>query len=102
MRPCLKPGMLTHKSRGIDKMPAVFFSGSTLISIIVSVRNGPVSLSALRWSMPSNKMLNFPGGQSAIAADGSSVLVGCGGMVGAAVSPGAAVGIAVGVICGIL
>src|SRR5689334_3984413 len=49
--------MLTHRSRGIDKIPAVLRTGSMLTIIMVSVRNGPGSLRALRWSIPRSKML---------------------------------------------
>ena len=43
MRPFSNPGMETQRSRGIDSIPAVFWSGSNVSSIIVSVRHGPVS-----------------------------------------------------------
>ena len=34
------PGMLTHRSRGMESMPAVRLSGSTVSRIMVSVRGG--------------------------------------------------------------
>jgi hypothetical protein len=42
------PGMLTHISRGIDNMPAVFVTGSTVRTMIVSVQVGQPSLSSPR------------------------------------------------------
>src|SRR5687768_15079031 len=45
MRLYPKPGMLTHISRGMDNMPAVFVNGSIVSRIIVSERGALVSRS---------------------------------------------------------
>ena len=48
------PGMVTHRSRGIDSIDAELVVGSIDTRIIVSVRHGPVSSS--RSSIPSSRM----------------------------------------------
>src|SRR5439155_2886273 len=52
----VQPGMVTHRSRGIDISDADFVSGSMLASMIVSERV-PLIGSSSRLSIPSNRML---------------------------------------------
>src|SRR5688572_16691938 len=52
-----KPGMLTHISRGMDSIPAVFLSGSTVNRIKVSVQNGQSPSSGSPPRNPTNRIL---------------------------------------------
>src|SRR5687767_193318 len=52
-----KPGMFTHMSRGMESMPAVFLSGSTVNRIKVSVQKGQSPSSGSPPRNPTNRIL---------------------------------------------
>src|SRR5688572_3445614 len=52
-----KPGMLTHMSRGMESIPAVFLSGSTVNRINVSVQKGQSPSSGSPPRNPTNRIL---------------------------------------------
>src|SRR5688572_13162471 len=52
-----KPGMFTHMSRGMESIPAVFLSGSTVNRINVSVQKGQSPSSGSPPRSPTNRML---------------------------------------------
>src|SRR5687767_6395890 len=52
-----KPGMFTHMSRGMESIPAVFLSGSTVIRINVSVQKGQSPSRGSPPRSPTNRML---------------------------------------------
>src|SRR5690349_11676046 len=75
-----KPGILTHRSRGMESIPAVLVDGSTVRRINVSVQKGQSPLIGSPPRKPTNKMLRrlFPSqvGYSTSAGCGSGVKVG--------------------------
>src|SRR5215211_5457211 len=57
MRLYPKPGILTHISRGMESIPAVFVTGSTVSRINVSVQNGQSPSIGSPPRRPTNRML---------------------------------------------
>src|SRR5215211_9230601 len=57
MRLYPKPGILTHISRGMESIPAVFVTGSTVSRINVSVQNGQSPSIGSPPRSPTNRML---------------------------------------------
>src|SRR6185503_3342696 len=52
-----KPGIFTHMSRGMESIPAVFLSGSTVNRIKVSVQKGQSASSGSPPRNPTNRIL---------------------------------------------
>src|SRR5262245_61790221 len=71
--------MFTHMSRGMESIPAVFVSGSTVSRINVSVQKGQSPLSGSPPRSPTNRMLmRLPPshfGYSTLGMGGSGVAV---------------------------
>src|SRR5437870_3032824 len=86
----VRPGMVTHMSRGSETIAADFDTGSMLTTIIVSERV-PTIGSSSRLSMPRTRMLTrsvpVQSGNTVLTADTSDVEI-SGGLTGRLIGPG--------------